>query len=111
MKRSHSLITKVCPEQESMAFNTPLLEYVKDAPRACASTKWSLPVTKNFGTNEVLMLVGGSKATHYNRLNPKSPYYDPAYPKPIKNGRLSIYLSSEVTAYLANRVSVRDNDP
>ena len=75
-----------------------------------ASIKGDAPFTKNYDTGEVLSLLGGSRATHYNRLNPKSPYYDPTYPKPIKNGRLSIYLSSEVNAYLANRIYVRDSD-
>ena len=111
MKRSSPINTKVCPEQADTATTTPPSQDEKYLTGAGASKKWGWPIAKNFGTNEVLMLMGGSKATHYNRLNPKSPYYDPAYPKPIKNGRLSIYLSSEVTAYLENRVSIRDSDP
>lgn len=69
------------------------------------------PRTKNFNVREVLALVGGGKATHYNRLNPKSPYYDELYPRPVKNGRLSIFIASEVATYLASRIAIRDNDP
>lgn len=62
----------------------------------------------NFSLSELLKLVGGSKATHYNRLNPRSPYFDPLYPRPVKNGRLNIYLAADVNEFFAARALARD---
>ncbi len=111
VKQIHLPIAKTVTAHSDSETKEPRSDNANYSSRSDASIKGIAPFAKNYGTVEVLRLLGGSRATHYNRLNPKSLYYDPAYPKPIKNGRLSIYLSSEVTAYLENRVSVRDSDP
>lgn len=47
------------------------------------------------------------KSTIYDWLNPKSPRYDVAFPKPFKLGGKAIgWLSSEVDAWLLNRVAL-----
>ena len=111
VKQVHLPIAKTVTTHPDSEAKTPQSDNANYLSRSDASIKGVAPFAKNYGIGEVLSLLGGSRATHYNRLNPKSPYFDPLYPKPIKNGRLSIYLSSEVAAYLADRVSVRDNDP
>lgn len=48
---------------------------------------------------------GISRSTVYNKINPKSKYYDDAFPKPIRLGPGSIgWLEAEVNAWLASRV-------
>jgi predicted DNA-binding transcriptional regulator AlpA len=56
---------------------------------------------------EVLGILGISKSTLYSRLNPTSPYYDPAMPKPFKlrggphaERAPSVWWQDEVIAYL-----------
>lgn len=47
------------------------------------------------------------KSTIYDWLNPKSPRYDETFPKPFKLGGKAIgWLSSEVDAWLLNRVAL-----
>ena len=47
------------------------------------------------------------KSTIYDWLNPKSPRYDESFPKPFKLGGKAIgWLSSEVDAWLLNRVAL-----
>ncbi len=52
---------------------------------------------------------GLSRSTIYARLNPKSPSYDPTFPKPIELGHGMQnppvgWVESEVEAYLAARI-------
>lgn len=52
--------------------------------------------------------IGLSRSAIYDRLNPKSPSYDPAFPKPIalgggKNPPVG-WVSSEVDAWLTSRI-------
>ena len=105
------LSTKACTYRQGGVTNTQSTDNASDLSQSCVSNSGGMPHGKNYGIGDLLKLLGGSKATHYNRLNPKSPYFDPRYPKPIKNGRLSIFIASEVAAYIAGRVSVRDSDP
>lgn len=47
------------------------------------------------------------KSTIYDWLSPKSPRYDESFPKPFKLGGKAIgWLSSEVDAWLLNRVAL-----
>ncbi len=58
---------------------------------------------------EVLALTGFKRSTLYNRLNPKSPWYDPQFPRPIRlsptSGIVGWYLS-EVLTWCATRPRV-----
>jgi prophage regulatory protein len=45
--------------------------------------------------------IGISNASVYNKLNPKSKYHDPSFPKPIRLGVSSVgWLESSVDAWL-----------
>lgn len=111
VKKIRLPIAKTCTTHTDSEAKTPRSDTANYSSRTDASIVGATPVAKNYGTGEVLSLLGGSRATHYNRLNPKSPYFDPRYPKPIKNGRLSIYLATEVSAYLTALATARDEDP
>ncbi|WP_366090039.1 AlpA family phage regulatory protein [uncultured Dechloromonas sp.] len=62
---------------------------------------------------ELLLLLACSRSTVYLRLDPKSPYYDPSFPRPIKlsghaNGRGAVaWVESEVEAWIAERMAAR----
>lgn len=45
-----------------------------------------------------------SKSSYYDRINPRSPRYDPKMPKPIKIGRTRRIISSEGDAYILDKV-------
>lgn len=46
-----------------------------------------------------------SRASIYNKLNPKHPQYDPTFPKPIKLGANTVgWLEHEVDAWILARV-------
>lgn len=52
---------------------------------------------------------GLSRSTIYARLNPKSPYYDPTFPKPIELGRGMQnppvgWVEGEVNAWVAAQI-------
>ena len=48
---------------------------------------------------------GGSRSARYDRLDPRSPRFDPAHPKPIKLTGSSIrFLQSEVNAWIRSRI-------
>jgi len=45
-----------------------------------------------------------SRSTIYNKINPKSPQYDPTFPKPIKLGSRSVgWIEAEVQAWIESR--------
>lgn len=49
-----------------------------------------------------------------NRLNPKSPYYDPTFPKPIKlgNGARSVgFLESDVDRWIEQQIQLSHGSP
>lgn len=48
---------------------------------------------------------GLSRSTIYDRLNPKSPRYDPSFPKQISLGEDAVgWIEAEVDAWIAARV-------
>lgn len=51
--------------------------------------------------------VGLSRTTIYDRINPQSPRYDPAFPKPIRlgGGAAVGWLEHEVEAWLQNQIA------
>lgn len=53
---------------------------------------------------ELLQLIALSRATVYDRLNPKSKRFAPSFPRPIKLGAASVGWSlNEVMAWIAAR--------
>lgn len=51
---------------------------------------------------ELVHLVGMSRSSIYNRLNPKSKFYDPQFPRPVKLGSSSAigWLLSSVLEWI-----------
>lgn len=51
---------------------------------------------------------GISRATIYDKINPKSRYYDPTFPKPISLGAKSVgWIESEVDGWVTSRIQLR----
>ncbi|OTG87370.1 helix-turn-helix transcriptional regulator [Acinetobacter sp. ANC 3813] len=57
---------------------------------------------------ELIKLIGLSRSSIYDRLNPRSKRYDPNFPKPVKLNRASRWLVSEVEEWIRNKMSCRD---
>jgi prophage regulatory protein len=55
---------------------------------------------------------GMSRATIYNKLSPKSKYFDPTFPKPIRLGDAPTsavgLIESELDEWIASRIEARD---
>lgn len=58
--------------------------------------------------HELIKLIGLSRSSIYDRLNPRSKRYDPDFPKPIKLNRASRWLLSEVEERIRNKMSSRN---
>ncbi len=59
---------------------------------------------------EVIKIGGIRRSTIYNKLNPKSCYHDPSFPRPIKLGAASVgWLKHEVEAWVQAKIAKRDN--
>lgn len=55
---------------------------------------------------KVLQRIGIARSTLYDWINPKSPRYDPTFPKQKRLGRQSVgWIESEVNDWLLNRQS------
>ena len=53
--------------------------------------------------------VGLSGAHIYNKINPRSPWFDPDFPKPIRLGSRSMgWLSVEIDAWLRKQAAKRE---
>ncbi|MCB1636192.1 MAG: AlpA family phage regulatory protein [Xanthomonadales bacterium] len=49
--------------------------------------------------------VGLTRSTIYDKINPKSPRYDPTFPKPVRLGGNSVgWVASEVDAWLEQQI-------
>ena len=57
---------------------------------------------------ELIKLIGLSRSSIYDRLNPRSKRHDPDFPKPIKLNRASRWLLSEVEEWIRNKMSSRN---
>ncbi len=56
---------------------------------------------------QLVAVVGLGKSTVYDYLNPKSPRYDPTFPKPVKLGASAVgWIDHEVTVWLESRIAV-----
>jgi len=52
-------------------------------------------------------MTGISASTIYNKLNPRSKYYDQTFPKPVRLGLSAVgWLESDVDAWLSSRPQV-----
>lgn len=58
--------------------------------------------------HELIKLIGLSRSSIYDRLNPRSKRYDPDFPKPIKLNRASRWLLSEAEEWIRNKMSSRN---
>jgi predicted DNA-binding transcriptional regulator AlpA len=60
---------------------------------------------------EVLRMLGISRSTLYNRLDPSSPLHDPEMPRPFKMGKgdraPTAWLYSDIVGYLESRAAAR----
>ncbi len=66
------------------------------------------PSIKILRLSAVLSLVGISKSSIWDRLNPKSPRYDPTFPKRVKLGGRAIgFVDVELQAWLQKRMDAR----
>jgi len=55
---------------------------------------------------QVEQSLGLSRSTIYARLDKKSPHYDPAFPRPISLGSMSVaWVEAEVQEYIARRIA------
>lgn len=58
---------------------------------------------------EVMKIGGIRRSTVYNKLNPKSNYHDPSFPRPIKLGAASVgWVKYEVEAWVQAQIAKRD---
>ena len=54
----------------------------------------------------VIQRIGVARSTLYDWINPKSPRYDPTFPKQKRLGRQSVgWVESEINDWLLNRQS------
>lgn len=52
--------------------------------------------------------IGLSRSTIYAKLDPKSPHYDPSFPKPITLGSMSVaWVEAEIQGWIASRIADR----
>ncbi|MCU0840159.1 MAG: AlpA family phage regulatory protein [Thiobacillaceae bacterium] len=52
--------------------------------------------------------IGLSRSAIYDRLNPKSPNFDPSFPRPIPLGARAVgFVESECDSWLAARIESR----
>lgn len=58
--------------------------------------------------HELIKLIGLSRSSIYDRLNPRSKRHDPDFPKPSKLNRASRWLLSEVEEWIRNKMSSRN---
>ena len=58
--------------------------------------------------HELIKLIGLSRSSIYDRLNPRSKRHVPDFPKPIKLNRASRWLLSEVEEWIRNKMSSRN---
>ncbi len=70
--------------------------------------------TENIGRivrmKELSSLLGLSRSTIYDRINPKSRRFDPSFPRPIRLGLASVGWSlNEVMAWIAARPQANPN--
>lgn len=59
---------------------------------------------------QVSNLIGLSRSTIYELMNPKSKYYDPTFPKSIQLSRESVgWLANEIDNWLISKIAQRND--
>lgn len=58
---------------------------------------------------QVMVRTGLSRSSIYNKLDAKSPHYDPAFPRQISLGTASVaWVESEIDGWIESRIQMRD---
>ncbi|MCW6567572.1 helix-turn-helix transcriptional regulator [Yersinia ruckeri] len=71
---------------------------------SCEKTSHSNQPLRILRMAELTKLVGISRSSIYEKLNPKSKYYDACFPKPVRLGAASVgWRSTSVEAWIASR--------
>lgn len=83
--------------------NTQLAK--EQSPSSSPHPKSSLGRSLNL--HELCDVLGIKRNTAYNRLRKGGKYFCPLFPRPVKEGRLSRWVESEVVAYLQKRMQDR----
>ncbi|OTG77612.1 hypothetical protein B9T23_07015 [Acinetobacter terrae] len=58
--------------------------------------------------HDLVKLIGLSRSSIYDRMNPKSTRHDPDFPKAIKLGHSSRWLLTEVQTWITSKTVSRD---
>lgn len=59
---------------------------------------------------QVIERIGLRRSSVYALMNPKSPYFDPTWPRPFKLGASSVgWLDSEISAWITQRAAARQH--
>jgi prophage regulatory protein len=73
--------------------------------KPCEQTNHSNQPLRILRMVELTALLGISRSSIYEKLNPKSRYYDADFPKPIRLGAASVgWRSTSVDEWIASRV-------
>ncbi|EFB9617601.1 AlpA family transcriptional regulator [Klebsiella aerogenes] len=73
--------------------------------KPCEQTNHSNQPLRILRMAELTALLGISRSSIYEKLNPKSRYYDADFPKPIRLGAASVgWRSTSVDEWIASRV-------
>jgi prophage regulatory protein len=69
------------------------------------------PASRLCRCNEMQLLIGLSRSAIYDKLDPRSPRFDPSFPRPVKIGTRAVaWLESELVAWVDSCVeSTRAN--
>ena len=60
--------------------------------------------TRLLRTKEAIARIGLSRSSFYERLNPRSPYFDSSFPSPVQIGQSAMgYREDEIDAWIASR--------
>lgn len=72
--------------------------------KSCEQTNYSNQPLRILRMAELTTLLGISRSSIYEKLNPKSRYYDADFPKPIRLGAASVgWRSTSVDEWIASR--------
>jgi prophage regulatory protein len=67
------------------------------------TTKMQEPMFRLIRMRELCVMLSLSRSTIYDRLNPKSKRYDPAFPKPLKLGTSAVgWQLQDVMSWIKN---------
>lgn len=61
---------------------------------------------KCLNLNELTSLIGISRSSIYDRMNPRSKRYDPSFPKPLKLGSAVRWRLKDISEWLEDRASI-----